>query len=355
MTDRPGIMYIAPPFTAGVAVAAAAGSPSGVCVAATVLAAICFAAACRTNGRTTAALMVLFFALGALCHATRGMIPFPREETASPVLGKLTAVIKSIRFRHHETNALLLALLTGQKEGLARDTVSAFRAAGASHILALSGLHLGIIYLIISKLLAFLGNSRAAAALRSFIIVALSAFYVFMTGASPSLVRAFLFITLSETARHCPGRRKTPLSGWCTALMIQLLFRPEAISSVGFQLSYLAMLGIFTLFPYLEGWYTPASGKAGKRDPLRLIWKSVALSVSCQVFTAPLVWFTFHTFPRYFLITNLTTLPLTEGLMVCGIATAALAAAGISAPLLTGLTDLLSVALIGSLGTIASM
>ena len=270
-------------------------------------------------------------------------------------LGKLTALIGSIRFRHPETNALLLALLTGRKEGMDKETLSAFRAAGASHILALSGLHLGIIYMIVSKLLSILGNSRMAASLRSCLIVAFSAYYVLMTGTSPSIVRAFLFITLSEIASHCPGRRKTPLSVWCTALLIQLVFRPGAISSTGFRLSYLAMLGIFTLFPCLKAWYPAAGNRLGKRDPVRRIWESVALSISCQAFTAPLVWFTFHTFPKYFLITNLTALPLTEGLMVFGIASTVLAAAGISIPALTDLTDMLSTALHRTLRTIASM
>lgn len=75
------------------------------------------------------------------------------------------------------------------------------------------------------------------------------------------------------------------------------------------------MLGIVLVFPRLEKWYP-----AGIRhDPVRRVWSAVALTLSCQVFTAPLVWARFHSFPKYFLITNLGALPLTEGFLLCAL------------------------------------
>ena len=305
---------------------------------------------------------VMFFAVGMLCGATGSLAGdggiavggglSGAGGIAARALERTDAVIRQIPFPHGSTNELLRALLTGQRDGLSRETTDAFRAAGASHILALSGLHLGIIYLLLSKLLALLGNGRTASVVRSILIVAASAFYALMTGASPSIVRALLFITINETMRHFPGRRKSPLAVWCCALMIQLVVFPWAIRSVGFQLSYLAMLGIFTIFPWLEGFYPkPAKGWS----PMRWMWVSMALSISCQIFTAPLVWLRFGTFPKYFLLTNLLALPLTSLLMFAAVPLLLLTLAGLSPGWLVWTTDSLAELLQGCLSIIASL
>ncbi|MBQ9660273.1 MAG: ComEC/Rec2 family competence protein, partial [Bacteroidales bacterium] len=218
-------------------------------------------------------------------------------------------------FPHDSTAALLKALLAGYREELDRATVEAFRAAGASHILALSGLHLGMLCGILQKGLCWLGHSRPATVLRSGAMIAFSGFYLVMTGASPSLVRAFLFIVLSELSRLLPGRRRRPMNIFCAALLIQLTLRPGVVHSLGFQLSYLAMLGIYLLFPAMDAWYP----RSTRWDPLRRIWSAAALTLSCQAFTAPLVWLRFRSFPQYFLLTNLGALPLTEGFLLCAL------------------------------------
>ena len=267
-------------------------------------------------------------------------------------LERTDAVIRGIPFPHGSTNELLRALLTGQRNGLARETVAAFRNAGASHILALSGLHLGIIYLLLSKLLVILGNGRIASVIRSILIVVASAFYAFMTGAAPAIVRALLFITINEIMRHSPARRKSPLAVWCCALIVQLVISPWVIRSVGFQLSYLAMLGIFLVFPWLDGFY-PKDGRGW--NPVRWVWSSMALSLSCQLFTAPLVWLRFHTFPKYFLLTNLLALPLTSLLMFAAVPLLLLSLFGLSPAWLVNITDSLAELLQGCLNIIASM
>ena len=350
------IVRLSVPFVAGVGLSAWIDAPTVCASAALAAVAACFFFAAR-SGRRTAVIALLFLGLGVLCHSGAAILPFrnPAPSAASGALGKLSALIDGLPFSERETNALLKTFLTGQRKGLGKALSGSFRAAGASHLLALSGLHLGVIYLILSKLLAVIGNSRLAYAVRSVLIVACSAFYVLMTGASPSIVRAFLFILLAEIARNCPGRSKTPLSVWCTALLIQLVFRPEVISSTGFQLSYLAMLGIFLLYPSMKEWYPGGGSKREKWNPLRRMWEAMALSTSCQLFTAPLVWITFHTFPRYFLLTNLIALPLTEALIACGVALTALAAFGSSPVPLLRLTDCLSFALRRSLDIIASL
>ena len=372
------MVVLSVPFLAGAIAAAALGAgpaAGSVCLAG---AACCLAAMALRKGRRTWLAALLFLLLGAFTWSSRNVClisaggPSSRDGGVSPkdelprgklppaglremALERLSAVIRRIPFPHRETNALLLALITGRRELLDRATVQSFRQAGAAHILALSGLHLGIIYLILSKLFLFLGNSRPAWIIRSCIIVLMSGFYTMMTGAGPSTVRAFLFICLNEIARNCPGRRKPPAGVLCTALLIQLCARPSVLFSAGFQLSYLAMLGIFLIYPRLRDWYPPSNGRGGRWDPVRRTWESMAMSLSCQVFTAPLVWLRFHTFPKYFLLSNLISLPLTGLLISGGLACTVMEAAKTSPRLLARAVDWLAMCLRNSLETVSSM
>ena len=321
MVVRRDIVAISIPFSAGVALAACL--PSGGDALYPVAAGSCLAAAALlvpdAGRRRIATLFPLLFGfLGIFCYCSSAL-SVPLRQAPGPGAGRaLEALLHAIdgaNFPHASTAALLKALLAGQRDGLDRETVAAFRAAGASHILALSGLHLGMLYGIMNLALRWMGRSRTACIARSVIQIGFAGAYVTMTGASPSLVRAFLFIVLNELSRLLPGRRRRPLNIFCAALTIQLAVTPGVITSLGFQLSYLAMLGIVLVFPRLDAWYP-----AGRRpDPLRRIWSAVALTCSCQLFTAPLVWLRFHNFPKYFLLTNLGALPLTEGFICCSL------------------------------------
>ncbi len=320
MVVEKDIVAISIPFSAGVVTAAllppGGDAPYWLAAGSCLAAAGLLALACGRGGRT-GVVLALFYCLGVFCHATAlcaGPAPGPRLPAERALQGLLRA-IDGAGFVHAGTAQLLKALLAGQRSGMDPQTVAAFRAAGASHILALSGLHLGILYGFLQGLLRPLGHSRAAAALRSTACVAAAAFYLAMTGASPSLVRAFLFIVFGEIARLLPGRRRRSVNVFCAALTVQLAVSPTVVGSLGFQLSYLAMLGIVLVFPRLEAWYPDGR----RRDPVRRIWSAVALTLSCQLFTAPLVWVRFHSFPKYFLLTNLGALPLTEGFILCAL------------------------------------
>ena len=356
MAEAGDIAGISIPFTAGVA--AAALVPSGpvryqICAAAVIMAAAAMVVFCR-RGTCRAASALMFFCLGAagLLNYEGSLSSAPETpRIAAAALERLCNIIDSIQFGDDRTAPLVKALLTGRREGLGKDTVELFRKSGAAHILALSGLHLGILYTIMTRALAILGNSRAAAAVRSAVTVAAAFFYMLMTGASPSIVRAFLFITVNETLRHFPGRRRGALQVLFCALTIQLAVIPSSIRSLGFQLSYLAMLGIFTIYPYMEKWYP----ESFRFDIPGKIWRSLALSISCQAFTAPLVWKRFHTFPRYFLLTNLIALPLSEMFMMSAIACTAGAAIGWCPDIMKSPVDALARVLLFCLETISSI
>lgn len=288
---------------------------------------------------------LLFLTLGIFCsisgdirgpgisHGGGGPAAF-----AGRCLEALREVIRSVPFPNGSTNSLISALLTGDRSGLTPEQTAAFRGSGTSHILALSGLHLGMIYLIVSRMLAVIGNTPSARRLRCFVVTAFSGLYTLMTGAGPSIVRAFIFIVINELSRLDPERKGSPVRTLMAALTIQLALRPAVAGNLGFQLSYLAMTGIATLYPSMSSWY-PDSGRPGGFHPVRKLWNSTALTVSCQLFTAPLVWIRFRTFPKYFLISNLTALPLTSAVMVLSVVTIALSCAGICPELLILLDD----------------
>jgi len=351
------IVAISIPFTSGVVAAALLPHGGGetyfrmAAFSSTILTLLLIYSGRRTDRKHI--ILLVFFLIGMSCFmaADAGGEGQPELLWAKRALDKFCKLLDSVGFDSVTTGPLVKALLTGRRTEMDGDIVASFRASGASHILALSGLHLGVIYSIVRKTLGILGNSRPASILRSITTISTSGFYMMMTGASPSIVRAFLFITIGELSRLFPGRLHSNMSTYCSALTIQLCINPLAINSIGFQLSYLAMLGIFVLFPVMESWYPMTN----RFDPVRKIWKSMALSLSCQIFTAPLVWYSFHTFPKYFLLTNLLALPLTEALIISAVAATTFSAAGCCPEIVKGLTDFLGQALVSCLKTISSL
>lgn len=244
-------------------------------------------------------------------------------ETTHTFRLSLEAAIDAIPFQDDNTSSLLKALLTGNRESLPTHITDAFRASGASHILALSGLHLGMIYGILVKILGLLGNSPRARTIRSALIISACGFYTMATGAGPSITRAFLFILLGEAAR-LTCRSNSLGHVLAAALLIQLTCDPLSAGSVGFQLSYAAMAGIAFIYPQLSGlWPQGTSG------PLGWIWKSSAMSISCQLTTGPIAWHYFGTFPKYFILTNMIVLPLTGIIVPFSIAVILLSLTGL--------------------------
>lgn len=260
----------------------------------------------------------------------------------------LTGLTDAVGFRDSDCNALVRALLTGDRSLLSPEIKSAFRDSGASHILALSGFHLGIIYLVISKSLSPIGRTPAAVLTKSITICSATGLYALLTGGSPSIVRAFLFILLKETAGLC-GRKPSGAGLLAAALTLQLTITPLAIKTVSFQLSYLAMAGIIFIFPAMKEWWP------GRKGILKRIWESCALAISCQVFTAPAVWAYFGTFPTYFLLTNLIATPLVTLIMFLSLAATALSAAGACPEMLVSADEKLVGILLFCLETISSL
>ncbi len=288
----------------------------------------------------------IFIVTGIFCslnyHIASGIPEYESGfigSAAANAVGTLQNVIDNIPYPSETSGPLVKALLTGDKSDLTKEITGIFRDSGASHILALSGLHLGVLYILLARLTAPLGNSPWIRRLRYSLIIVAALFYSIMTGATPSIIRAFLFITINETTKLL-GRKREPVRVLLAALTIQLALKPDVITSVAFQLSYMAMAGIFLLFPTLDRIYPAANGsKLSRFNPLRKIWSAAMLSISCQVFTGPLAWYHFHTFPKYFILTNLIALPLTSAIITLSVATIALSFLGICPEPLVILND----------------
>lgn len=351
-----GIEGISFSFTAGVATAAAldAGAGAGALTLGTALCLL--AGAYASSGHKTPLCLMLagYFALGMFAFCSQNL-PSPGRPMMSGQLQTLCGTIDRIPFRHPGSNSLVKALLTGVRDSLSEEQKACFRCSGAAHILALSGLHLGVIYGILSRAFRIAGNSPLARQISSCATMICCAVYTILTGAGPSVVRAFIFICLNEVARLSPQRRRSPVKIYCCALLIQLSLSPASIRSLSFQLSYLAMCGIVLLFPILSSWYPADPNGKTLKGPVRKIWDCIALSISCQCFTAPLSCLRFKMFPRYFLLSNLIGLPLSELLIISSVLCVGLSAAGICPNFLAQAVDGLCQCLTFCLKAISSM
>lgn len=262
----------------------------------------------------------------------------------------LQSTIDSISFKDREINNVLKALLSGNRSDISHEMIEAFRASGASHILALSGLHLGIIYGLISKATSLFGGSRRAKTARCIMNTGICTIYTLATGASSSITRALTFITVNEIGNLSgrPARLERILR---KSLMIQLMIRPCSITEIGFQLSYAAMAGIAWIYPLLK----KAWPEEGRETIVKKIWDTAAVSISCQATTAPIAYHYFGTFPMYFLLTNLMALPLTGIIIPISAATVLLTSIGICPEILIRATEGVTSCLISVLKTISQM
>ncbi|HEY0739809.1 MAG TPA: ComEC/Rec2 family competence protein [Chryseosolibacter sp.] len=219
--------------------------------------------------------------------------------------------------------AVASALVLGVTDGLDNDLLNAYSATGAMHVLAVSGLHISILYMIIMWVLKPLSKLRSGPWLLAIISLILLWLYAFITGISPSVLRAvtmFTFVALSRPMGHTTNIFNTlGASAFCL-----LLFDPHLIMSVGFQLSYLAVFGIVYLQPGLYQLWTPTNYLLDE------IWKITCVSIAAQLATFSLGLLYFHQFPNYFLLSNLLVIPGSFVVLVLGILLLAVCVVGVA-------------------------
>ncbi len=206
-----------------------------------------------------------------------------------------------------------LALVLGVKDELDDDLINAFSATGAMHVLAVSGLHVGIIYAILLMLLKRFGFSETKHRWSiACISISVLWFYALLTGLSPSVLRAVTMFTFVALGR-ATLRKGSIYNTLAASALVLLLYNPYLIMSVGFQLSYLAVFGIVYLQPRF---YQLISTKNYLLDK---VWAITCVSLAAQIATAPLSLLYFHQFPSYFLLSNLIVIPAAFVVLISGL------------------------------------
>ena len=209
--------------------------------------------------------------------------------------------------------AVTSALLLGYREKLDADLIKEFSGAGAMHILCVSGLHVGIIFVILNWIFGFLNKKKIGKIFKAIVLILLIWVYAAITGMAPSVLRAstmFSFVIIGQALK----RHTNIYNSLAASAFLLLLINPYIITEVGFQLSYIAVISIVALQPPLyKLWVT-------KIWILDKAWQIITVSIAAQIGTFPLAMFYFHQFPNYFMLTNLIVIPLVGAIIYVGIA-----------------------------------
>ena len=216
---------------------------------------------------------------------------------------KVIGLYRSLGFETDEL-AVLAALTVGDKEELSDDIVETYSVSGASHVLALSGLHIGFLYALLLFVLRPLWRRwRRLKPLLLLLLVLFLVSFAFFTGLSSSVVRSVIMFSLLAFAGLQPEKPLT-LNTLAATAFLMLLCKPVWLFDVGFQLSFSAVAAIVLVQPKLY-----ALWKVDNRF-LRYLWGLMTVSVAAQLGTAPLVIFYFSRFSTHFLLTNLWVIPM---------------------------------------------
>jgi len=196
------------------------------------------------------------------------------------------------------------ALLIGYTNDLDKDLVQAYSNTGVVHIIAISGMHLGLIYVMLTWLFAQTPGIRKSKWLQALLTLTCIWIFSILTGGAASVLRSavmFSFITVGKTIF---SKNASIYNSLAAAAFVMLVYNPFYLWDVGFQLSYLAVIGIVVFQKPIYNLIYLKNKWANK------IWEMTAITVSAQVLTFPICIYYFHQFPNLFLITNLIAVPL---------------------------------------------
>lgn len=199
--------------------------------------------------------------------------------------------------------AVAAALSLGYKDDLDAEIKQSYSSSGAMHVLAVSGLHVGVIFLVFNYLLFFLNKNYKTRLIKGIIIILLLWLYAFLTGLSPSVMRAtimFTFVVLGQIL----SRHTNTYNTLAASAFLILLLNPFNLTNIGFQMSYIAVIGILFFYPLIHKMIYV------KNKALDWIWSLIAVSIAAQLVTGPISLYYFHQFPNYFILTNIIVIPI---------------------------------------------
>ncbi|MDR0436932.1 MAG: ComEC family competence protein, partial [Bacteroidales bacterium] len=199
--------------------------------------------------------------------------------------------------------AVTCAILLGYGAELTPELRKSYQNSGTVHILSVSGLHVGLFAMVVMHLLFFLRGERWKLILKAVVVLTCIWSYALITGFAPSALRSaimFTFIILGK----CMERRTSVYNSLATSAIVQLSYDPMVLYALGFQFSYLAVLGIVMTQMLFAKFWTP------KNKVSRYVWECITVSIAAQLTTTPLSIYYFNQFPNYFILANIIASPL---------------------------------------------
>jgi len=208
--------------------------------------------------------------------------------------------------------AVASALTVGYVDKLDAEIKHAYSSSGAMHVLSVSGLHVGIIFVVLNYILFFLDKFKAGRIIKAILIITFIWAYSLLAGMVPAIMRAALMISFVVIGKSLK-RNANIYNSILASAFILLIYNPFYIMDIGFQLSYMAVLGIVFYQKKIYNWLY------FKNYFLNKTWELFAVSIAAQLVTFPISLYYFHQFPNYFLLTNILVIPLSTIILYLGI------------------------------------
>ncbi len=196
------------------------------------------------------------------------------------------------------------ALLVGFRQGLDKEIVQDYSNTGIIHVIAISGMHLALLYSSLLLLLSWLPASRVGNWAKALIVLVFLWGFTLLTGASASVLRAAVMFSGTTIGRFILIRQSNIFNTLAASAFLLLCYNPYLVMDVGFQLSYLAVMSILLFYTRIY------SSIKCSRKWLDHLWQMVALTLSAQILTTPICLYLFHQFPTWFLPANMLAVPL---------------------------------------------
>ncbi|AOW20457.1 ComEC/Rec2 family competence protein [Urechidicola croceus] len=208
--------------------------------------------------------------------------------------------------------AVMNALLLGQRQDISSELIQSYSGAGAIHILAVSGLHIGIILLILNFVFKPIEKLPKGKLFKAILVVSFLWIFAFVAGMSASVIRAVTMFTAVAIGMQV-NRPTNVYNTLVISMFFLLLFNPYFLFDVGFQLSYLAVFAIVWIQPLLSGLWKP------KWKLVNYFWQLLTVSIAAQFGVVPISLYYFHQFPGLFFISNLVVIPVLGIILIGGV------------------------------------
>lgn len=235
----------------------------------------------------------------------------PIKKFATTLRSKLLKIFENNGMSGREY-AVISAILLGQTDKIDPELYKDYTGSGALHVLSVSGMHVGIIFLSLGLFLSFLDKIKRGKLIKAIILISTIWFYALLTGLSPSVIRASAMISFIIIGKALK-RDSEAVNILSASVFVILCFNPLLLLEVGFQLSFLAVFGMILFYDIFYKLWSP------KNKWIDKFWQVSCVSVSAQLITTPLSLYYFHQFPNYFFLTNLVVFIFAAVVMYAGI------------------------------------